>query len=99
MIKLELATQGVVLPVRAVAGARQSKIAGEQDGALKVCVTQVAEKGKANKAIVNVMSKALKLKKSQLELISGQTSPQKKFLVIDVALDDLAKRIESAISD
>jgi uncharacterized protein (TIGR00251 family) len=98
MIKLENTTKGVVLPVRAVAGARQSKVAGEHDGALKVCVTQVAEKGKANKVIVNVMSKTLRVSKSQFELISGQTSSQKKFLVSGISLDELSSRINTAIN-
>lgn len=94
MIKLENTAAGVVLPVRAIAGARQSKVGGEQDGELKVRVTQVAERGKANKAIVNVLSKALSVRKSQIELISGPTSSHKKFLVRGVELDELAKRVE-----
>jgi len=51
--------EGVLLPVRAQPGSRQSGIRGEQAGALKVCVTQVAEKGKANKALVKVLCDAL----------------------------------------
>ena len=40
---------------------------------LKVCVTQAAEKGKANKALVELLGKALSLRKSQIELLSGET--------------------------
>ncbi len=67
-----------------------------QDGALKVCVTQSPEKGKANKAIVELLSKKLALKKSQFELLSGETSHQKRFLVRGVAVEDLAGRIQRA---
>jgi uncharacterized protein YggU (UPF0235/DUF167 family) len=56
-------------------------------------VTQVAEKGKANKALVEVLAKALGLRKSQIELISGSTGSHKRFLVRDVTAEQLAQRI------
>lgn len=85
------------MSVRAQPGARQSGVRGEQDSALKVSVTQVAEKGKANKALVQVLSRELEVKKSQLELISGETSQQKRFLVRDLSSEELARRIASAL--
>jgi uncharacterized protein (TIGR00251 family) len=98
MIDLAPHAEGVVLPVRASAGARSNAIRGIQDGALKVSVTQAAEKGKANKAIVELLSKSLGLKRSQLELIAGQTSPQKRFLVRGVTLEELRVQIEAALN-
>jgi uncharacterized protein (TIGR00251 family) len=97
MIALESHADGTVLPVRAQPGARRNEIRGEQDGSLKVCVTQAPEKGKANKAIIEMLSKSLKLKKSQIELLSGETSHQKKFLVHGVAVEQLAQRIDAAV--
>ena len=97
MIALEPHRQGVVLPVRAHAGARSSAIRGMHEGALKVSVTQVAEKGKANRAIRDVLCKQLGLRKSQVELISGTTSSQKKFLVRETSVDDLLGRIEAVL--
>ena len=97
MIALEPHREGVVLPVRAQPGSRQNAIRGSQEGLLKVSVTQVAEKGKANKAIVDFLSKALGLRKSQLELLAGETAQQKKFLVRDIPLAELAERIEKLL--
>lgn len=97
MIALESRDDGVLLPVRAHAGARRNEVRGEQDGMLKVSVTQAPEKGKANKAIIEVLAKQLGLRKSQIELVSGETAPQKRFLVRDVTLDDLQQRIESLV--
>jgi uncharacterized protein (TIGR00251 family) len=94
MIVLEVHRDGTILPVRAQPGARRNEIRGEQDGALKVSVTQAPEKGKANKALIEVLSKALALKKSQMELLSGETSHQKRFLVRGVSPDELRKRID-----
>ncbi len=98
MIALESHHDGTILPVRAQPGSRKSELRGEQEGALKVAVTQVAEKGKANKAIVAFLSKQLGLRKSQIVLISGETSAQKKFLVREVSIDQLRAVIEARCS-
>jgi len=95
-IALEPHPEGAILPVRAHAGARRNEIRGEQNGMLRVSVTQAPEKGKANKALIAVLSQGLSLKKSQIELISGATSPQKRFLVREVTTDQLQERIERA---
>jgi uncharacterized protein (TIGR00251 family) len=98
MIALEQRGDGVILPVRAQPGSRKNEIKGEQAGALKVAVTQVAEKGKANKAIIDLLCEALSLRKSQVELIAGETAAQKKFLVRDIAIEDLRQRVEVVLS-
>ena len=52
MIALEPHPEGIILLIRAQPGARRNGLGGEQGGQLKVDVTQVAEKGKANRAIM-----------------------------------------------
>jgi hypothetical protein len=98
MISLEAHPEGTILPVRAHAGARRNGIRGEQAGSLQVSVTQAPEKGKANKAIIAVLAKSLSLRKSQFELLSGETSPRKRFLVRSVAGDDLANRLREVLT-
>ncbi len=98
MIRLETKDDAVVLPVRAQPGARQSAVRGEHDAALKVCVTQVAEKGKANKAIIAVLCKQLGLRKSQIELLSGAAASAKKFLVREIDADELRRRIDKVLA-
>ena len=93
MIGLERHADGTVLPVRAHPGARRDEIRGEHAGALRVAVRQAPEKGKANKAIAGLLARALEVRKSQIELLSGETSPQKRFLVRGIPLDDLSARI------
>ena len=97
MIQLADHAEGVVLPVRAQAGAGQNAIRGEQNGMLKVSVTQIAEKGKANKSLVEVLAKGLGLKRSQIELIGGETQPQKRFLIRGIAREDLVARIAALL--
>jgi uncharacterized protein (TIGR00251 family) len=96
MIEIVPHPDGVVLPVRGQPGARRNEIRGVQDGMLKVSVTQSPEKGKANKALIELLAKSLGLKKSQIELIAGETSHQKRFLVRGIAAAELKRRAEAA---
>ncbi|MGD9724610.1 MAG: DUF167 domain-containing protein [Pirellulales bacterium] len=98
MIDLQAHADGTLLPVKAHAGARRNALDGEQAGALAVSVTQAPEKGKANKAIIKILAEVLDLRKSQLELVAGETSPMKRFLVREIAPAELAERIEKAFS-
>src|SRR5271165_2021084 len=99
MLGLQPHPNGVILPVRAQPGARRNEVRGIQDGALKVCVTQAPERGKANKAIVEVLAKWLGVRKSQIELISGETASQKKFLVREIEQVDLAERVNTGLAE
>lgn len=56
-----------------------------------------AEKGKANKAIIDVLCKAPDLRRSQVELLSGETNAQKKFLIRDIELVELNDRIQRVL--
>ena len=81
MINFEVHSQGIILPIRAQPGASSNGIRGIQNGQLKVSVTQIAEKGKANKAICGLLAKELKVPKTSVEMISGETSRQKRILI------------------
>jgi hypothetical protein len=94
MLQLTPQADGVLLPVRAQPGGRRSEIRGIQQGMLKVSVTQVAEKGKANKALVEVLCRQLGLRRSQLELVAGATSHEKRFLVREITAAELSARIK-----
>lgn len=92
MIAISTHEKGVLLPVRAIPGAKRNEIHGEQDGALKVCVTQIPEKGKANQAIIKLLTKELGLRRSSFELISGAASSTKMFLV-NISKEELELRL------
>ncbi len=95
MIELTRHPQGVLLPVRAQPGARRQAIRGVQAGALRVAVTQVAEKGKANRAVAGALCDALGLKRSQLELVAGAHATEKKFLVRGLSVAELDARLRA----
>jgi uncharacterized protein (TIGR00251 family) len=98
MIELSPHPRGTILPVRAHAGSRKNGILGEHNGMLRVAVTAAPEKGKANKAIIEVLADELKMAKSSIELVAGETSQQKRFLFVGVDRDKLQKQIERLLA-
>jgi uncharacterized protein (TIGR00251 family) len=84
--------------VRAQPGARKSGIIGEHAGALKVAVTAPPEDGRANKALIEILSKALDVKRSQIELVSGRTSREKRYLIRGVDPTALASLLDGILS-
>jgi uncharacterized protein (TIGR00251 family) len=89
--------EGCILPVRAQPGARRAGILGEYARALRVAVTTAPEQGKANKALVETLSDALGVKKGQIELLSGETSRDKRFLIRGLSVADLSSRLGKVI--
>lgn len=98
MIPLGAHAAGVILPVRAQPGARVNAVRGEHQGALKVAVTQAPEKGKANRAVIEVLCRALKLSRSQFTLISGETSHDKRFVVSGISAAELTTRLNDLLA-
>ncbi|MCL2118562.1 MAG: DUF167 domain-containing protein [Planctomycetaceae bacterium] len=97
MISMEQTPEGVIIQVKALPGSRMNEVRGEQNGAMKVSVTQIPEKGKANKAVRDQLAKGLGLRKSQVQLISGETNPLKTFLVTGITLDELRERVRELL--
>lgn len=92
-MQLKQTADGVILSVQARPRAKQNGVTGVHDGGLKVSVTQPPEKGKANDALIQVLAKSLGVKRSQIRLVSGATSTQKKFLLSGADADTLRERI------
>jgi len=98
MIAVREHPEGCVLPVRAQPGARKAGVLGEQAGALKVAVTAPPEDGRANKALVEALREALGVKRSQVELLGGETSRDKRFLIRGVSRAELASRLAALLA-
>lgn len=86
----------VRLPVRLTPSGGRDAIDGvEQDADgrayLKARVSAVPEGGKANKALIVLLAKKLRLPKSSITFISGETA-RKKILRIDTDPEDFEER-------
>ncbi|MDD3301280.1 MAG: DUF167 domain-containing protein [Patescibacteria group bacterium] len=67
-----------VYKIKVIVGAPKSEIRGYlADGTMKVAIAAAPEKGKANLALKNFLAGELKVKKAQIEIISGETSRAK----------------------
>ena len=87
---------GATLNVRAQPGAKKAGVRGERAGALRVAVTAPPEDGRANDALVEVLKQRLGVKRSQVELLSGERSRNKVFLIRDLTVAELTTILGSS---
>jgi uncharacterized protein (TIGR00251 family) len=95
-LNIQLHAEGATLPLRVQPKAKRNAVLGEQAGALKVSVTAPPEDGRANEAVLALLREVLKLQRSQLALLSGQTNRNKVVLVRGVTPQQLTALIEEA---
>lgn len=69
------------LKVKVTPKASSDRIQGWEEGVLKIAVTAAPEDGKANKAVIALLAKRLKLPKSAIDIASGETSRHKTLLI------------------
>lgn len=74
----------VLIRLKAVPGAKRDAVAGALGDRLKVRVSAPPEGGKANKAICGLLAGALGVRARDVEIVSGQTSPEKVARVVGV---------------
>jgi uncharacterized protein (TIGR00251 family) len=88
--------KSVRLRLRVSAGASRRRVLGVHGGALKLSVKAPPEKGKANKDVVSLVAETFGLAPSDVEILSGETSPDK---VVKLALSprEAAVRCQSAL--
>lgn len=77
---------GLILHIRLTPAGRKNGFDGvmpvsDTHDALKALVTAPPEDGKANKALINLVAKTWRLAKSDVTLISGETSRKKTLLL------------------
>ncbi len=74
----DLAHAGARLWCRVTPSARRDGLSRGPDG-LRITVTAAPEKGKANRAVIKILAKALGVPKSRLRLLRGETGRDKLF--------------------
>ncbi len=77
MIDIRETKEGLVLDIYVQPGAKKTAIIGEHDGRLKISVNQPPEKGRANEAVLELLSQVLRIAKSNVAILRGHTSRQK----------------------
>lgn len=93
-IKVQETDDGVVITAKIVPGSSKTSIEGLLDGMIKVKVAAPPEKGKANKELTSFLAKKLKIRKKDVSVVSGQTSPVKQIEIRNVNEVDIKNLIK-----
>ena len=91
---MEQIADGIKLHVKVTPKARNSAIENwptneNSLNEIKIRVAAPPEKGQANKAVIEILSKRLNVSKSDVILLSGDTSRNKTFLLKGVKVKDV----------
>ncbi len=71
----------MIVTVRVTARASKSEIVGEHDGALKVRLAAPPVDGQANEELIKLLAKEFGAAKSDVQILSGQTSKTKRLAI------------------
>jgi uncharacterized protein (TIGR00251 family) len=95
-VVLRPAADGLRLKLRVVPGARRDGVLGAHGDALRVAVRAVAEKGRANEAVMHLLAAALGLAPGSVALVAGFSGRSKIVEVRGLAAEELRTRLERA---
>lgn len=94
---------GVTLAVRAQPGAKKTAILGiygEGDAAqLKIAVQAAPVEGRANEALIAFLAETFSIPKRSVELVSGEFSRSKVFLLRGITAQQVRLNLKSQVSD
>ena len=71
----------------------RNEIVGREGEAVKIKVTAPPVDGKANKAVIELLSKQLNISKKDIQIISGEKSRNKRIRVYGLSIHDFLKVI------
>jgi uncharacterized protein (TIGR00251 family) len=91
--KITDAESGAAFPVRVIPRASKNEVEGVTGNALKVRVTAPPVEGAANKALIELLAERLRIRKSQIEIVAGQTSQQKMISVVGLGPSEVEERL------
>ncbi len=85
--------KGAKLTVKVQPGARRNEVAGFEGDVLRLRVTAPPREGRANQAVVSLLSETLGIPKSAIKLVRGERSRDKVFAIEGATLDEIRRRV------
>ncbi len=82
-----------LLKVKVVPGSSRNHIAGWLGESLKIRVTAIPEKGKANDAVVSLLADTLRVPKQDVTISSRASSPRKVFKIMGLSHSEIKSRL------
>jgi uncharacterized protein (TIGR00251 family) len=85
---------GAALTIRVTPRARKTEFSGIlEDGTVRIRVSAPPVEGKANKALIKFLSKTLKVRKSQIEIVAGEKGLDKIVSILGMSAEQVQERI------
>ncbi len=94
----DTASDGVVLRVHVQPGAGQQAVVGTHGNALKVRVVAPPASGRANQAVLALLSKELGVPASDLEITSGESARLKRVRLAGLEAPDMERRLSRLLA-
>lgn len=85
-----MSENSLIIKLRISPNASKNEIINK-DGEIKVKVTAQPIENKANKALIEFLSKSLKIAKSNIEIVKGETSKEKTLLFKNISSDKMVE--------
>ena len=95
MIAVHETPAGVTFAVKVQPRARRNAILGEIGETLRIALTAPPVDGKANRACVEFLAELLRLPRSSVAIVSGQTSRNKVIRVTGISGAELQKLLQA----
>ena len=84
-------SEGVVLSLHCQPGAKVSRVVGLHDERLKIQLQAPPLENRANEALVSWLAEKLGVPRKQIDLLTGQTSRQKRVLVRGATIEQVQR--------
>ena len=86
--------QGICFKVKVIPKASRSELVGWEKDELKVRLAALPEKGEANAELIRYLAHLLKLAKSNIQLVQGETSRHKRICITGMVLQEIQKKVQ-----
>jgi len=94
MISVKENDGSIEFGVRVIPRASRSEVVGEIEGAVKVRLTSPPVDGAANAELIKLFAKTLRVSRSSVEIVSGETSKTKRIRITGAT----AEAVQSLVS-
>ncbi len=88
---IQKTSDGIILSVKVIPKSRRDEIVGKVGESLKVKLTQAPERGKANKALIELLARVLNLRKSDIVLIKGEAARNKLLKIKGITVSEIKR--------
>ena len=93
-LKISQDNKEIIFTAKIIPASSKTTLAGVLGGMLKIKIAAPAEKGKANKAVIDFLSEKTGVKKNNIAIISGQSSPVKQIRISGISANELLSKLD-----